>query len=328
MVKSMLGTQVSSARTSAPAYGFGSSTRAHAEKIFLSSEHAKLASKSNSPGPAVYTMRSTVGPQVDGALVSAPQWAFGSSPRFSGEVGNDKVPGPGMYEQRSALGVQASGAQPSQPIYGMGSSTRDHVQKVYISERHSTSLFSGVNSPGPASYTLQAAVGKQGASTKANQPNWVFGSNKRFQDPDLLQSAKLPSPDAYEAGSGVGPQVASTKRSAPLPGFGTSNRQHQAKLFMSPAHVRCSAWTIEHEAVCAVSSRAPVALALPLTLCRLPRAPQEKINYGKASPGPLTYLPPLNNQGRGSTFGKCDRWYTRKMALRVADTPSPCHYNV
>ena len=55
---------------------------------------------------------------------------------------------------------------------------------------------------------------------------------------------------------------------------------------------------------------------------------QEKTNYGKNSPGPCTYLPPLSTKHTGSTFGKCDRWYTHKMALRLADTPSPAQYNV
>ena len=86
-----------------------------------------------------------------------------------------------------------------------------------------------------------------------------------------------------------------TFTSAPLPGFGSSTRQHQSKLFLTPAH--------------------------------------EKINYGKASPGPLTYLPPITDMKRapgdgGSTFGKCDRWYTRKIAARFADNPSPAAYNI
>ena len=290
-VKSMLGAQVSSARMSAPAYGFGSSTRDQAEKIFMSREHSKLASKSISPGPAGYTMRSTVGPQVDGAILSQPMWAFGSDKRFNGEIPKDKVPGPGSYDSRSALGAQVSANYHSQPAFGLGSSTRDGVRKVYISEKHSSSIFTGATSPGPATYSLNAAVGKQAGSTKANQPNWVFGSNKRFLDPTLLTSAKLPGPDAYTAHSGLGPQVASPKRSSPLPGFGSSTRDHQSKLFLSPGH--------------------------------------EKTNYGKQSPGPCTYLPPINaRRAAGGSFGTCDRWYTAKIALRVADTPSPCHYNI
>lgn len=237
-VRSMLGPQVSSARHSYPAFGFGSSTREQAAKVFISAEHAKLQpTKSITPGPDGYTMRSTVGPQVNGAIPSAPQWVFGAAGRLDPLSRGVNVPGPGAYEQRSSLGAQVTGLYPSQPIFGMGTSTRDNVKGVYISEHHSNSTFQGVNSPGPATYSLNAAVGRQNASTKANQPTWVFGSSKRFADPSLLRSAKLPAPGAYDAPNGVGPQFASTKRTAPLPGFGTSNRAQVAKLYVSPAHV-------------------------------------------------------------------------------------------
>jgi len=237
-------------------------------------------------------MRSTVGPQVNGAIPSAPQWVFSAAGRFDVLNRGVKVPGPGAYEQRSSLGAQVTGLHPSQPVFGMGSSTRDNVKGVYISEAHSNSTFQGVNSPGPATYSLNAAVGRQNASTKANQPTWVFGSSKRFADPGLLRSAKLPAPGAYDAPNGVGPQYASTKRTAPLPGFGTSNRAHVAKLYVSPAHEKTKA-------------------------------------YGKASPGPLAYLPPIGQRNAPSFgFGTCDRWYTRKSALRLADNPSPAHYNI
>ena len=58
-------------------------------------------------------------------------------------------------------------------------------------------------------------------------------------------------------------------------------------------------------------------------------ASQEKVKgYGKASPGPLTYLPPLNEKAKGGAWGKCDRWYTRNIAMRVANNPAPSHYNI
>jgi len=290
-VRSMLGPQVSSSRSSAPVFGFGSSTRDQMAKIYISAEHAKLSTKTISPGPALYMMRSTVGPQVDGSLETAPQWAFGSAQRFV-IINKENVPGPGSYEQRSSMGAQGSSLMPTRPVFGMGSSTRDNVQRVYISEKHSSSIFTGVNSPGPASYTLHASVGRQGASTKGNQPSWVFGSNKRFRNPDLIRAAHLPAPDAYGAANGLGPQASSTKRSAPLPGFGTSNRAHAAKLFMTPAH--------------------------------------EKINYGKASPGPNTYLPPVQQRIAPSYgFGGCDRWYTRKIADRIVPkNVGPGSYNI
>ena len=42
-VRSMMGDQLVSSRVSAPAFGFGSSTRENREKMYYSEEHAKLA---------------------------------------------------------------------------------------------------------------------------------------------------------------------------------------------------------------------------------------------------------------------------------------------
>lgn len=289
-VRSMMGQQVNSNFASTPAYGFGSGTREHREKTFVSPEHSKLSIKSFSPGPAGYGAKSTIGPQVNGAIESQPQWVFGSGDRFDFKKKFAAV-GPGSYESRSSLGPQITG-QDSSPTYSMGTSTRDKVHKVYISEEHSNSALAGSTTKTVPYYDTGTAVGKQNSSLKANQPQWVFGSNGRFKDPDLLRSAKIPAPDAYGAPSGLGPQVEGTKRSAPLAGFGTSTRQHAEKIFTSPQ--------------------------------------QEKTkSYGKASPGPSSYLPPMVKKAPPSFgFGTCDRWHTRKMALRLGDTPSPAHYNV
>ena len=80
--RSMFGGQVHSKRRSAPSFGFGSSTRNQAAKVFLSSEHAKLSTPGFSPGPSAYTLRASVGSQADGRKTSAPQWVFGSNQRF------------------------------------------------------------------------------------------------------------------------------------------------------------------------------------------------------------------------------------------------------
>ena len=54
-------------------YGFGTSTRANREKVFVSHEHSLLAdSETRSPGPATYEQRPSIGPQVNGALESSP----------------------------------------------------------------------------------------------------------------------------------------------------------------------------------------------------------------------------------------------------------------
>ena len=99
----MLGDQVSSRRASAPKFGFGSATRAQAGKVFMSSEHAKLATVGFSPGPA-YTLAASVGTQVDGQKASSPQWVFGSADRFMGNTKpGDRNPGENPRTERDSF---------------------------------------------------------------------------------------------------------------------------------------------------------------------------------------------------------------------------------
>jgi len=253
-----------------------------------------------SPGPAVYTKKSTLGSQLESVNASEPQWVFGTSDRFSKPTKEAiKFPAANAYTLKPAIGAQTSSLCASQPIYGMGTSTRESVRKVYVSEGHSTSAFAGVGSPGPASYTLKSAVGPQLLSVKQTPAAWAFAKNARFQDPDLKRQSKLPAPNAYEQPSSVGNQLVSTRQTAPLPGFGTSTRENMNKVFLTPAH--------------------------------------EKVQHGKASPGPLSYSlqASIGNQNMSPKrnlpswgFGSCDRWYTRNMAKRHADIPAPGAYNI
>jgi len=304
-VRSMLGTQTLANKISAPSYGFGSGTRDHREKLFESEAHSLRQVTNKSPGPAVYNKDGTLGLNVDSELPTLPQWRFGTGERFSKPTKEQlKFPGPGgsaesPIQMKSSVGQQVTSLSPSNPVYSLGTSTRGGVQKVYLSDKHSMSQFQGHISPGPAGYSLKGALGKQDGSNDITQPSWVFGSNQRFRDPDLERAGKLPSPDKYTKPSGVGLQSDSTKRSAPLPGFGTSTRENAAKVFLTPAH--------------------------------------EKVNFGKVSPGPLSYTltPGVGKQvasGKRESpsfgFGSNDRWYTRKIAERHGNYPAPGAYNV
>jgi len=295
--KTMFGTQATSRRRSAPMFGFGSSTRNQAAKVFLSQEHAKLSTPSFSPGPSAYTLRASVGSQADGRKASAPQWVFGSSDRFiqasRKEVQN---PGPGSYDMQSSNGTQVSSSKQTQPMFGFGSAERSHVEKVFVSEDHNKSLF-GIESPGPMMYTLENAVGKQTLGPKSNQPSWVFASSERFRYDHVKRAATSPGPGAYTLGASVGPQVASTKHSAPLPGFGTSNREQMSKLYISAEH--------------------------------------EKALSGNNSPGPCNYaLPegtgrqPLSkySSAPGWGFGSAQRWQKDASQKSGAATPGPGTY--
>jgi hypothetical protein len=168
-----------------------------------------------------------------------------------------------------------------------------------VSEEHSISTFSGVGSPGPATYSGVAGVGKQYSSCKGSEPCWGFGTNERFKDPSLKAAAKQPAPGAYEIASSVGPQAVGRFASAPLFGMGTSTRENMDKVYTSAAQERTK-------------------------------------SFGKISPGPIYTLqdsigpqrlsPKAGSPSRG--FGSCDRWYTQKLAARFGNTPAPGAYNV
>lgn len=261
---------MSSKRTSAPSYGFGSSTREHQEKVFVSQEHAALIAAPCSPGP-VYDQRASIGPQVNGALESAPRYGFGTSNRehaakvyISSEhekvSGGRDAPGPGTYDAESGIGQQPDSKKATLPRYGFGSSTREHQQKVFVSAEHNKTSDYGKASPGQK-YTLTPAVGTQvlsyGASPYApggarrirngSQPSWVMGKSQRFEREG---GERAPGPGTYAVRAAVAPQVDSSKPSLPRFGFGTSNREHAAKVYISS----CAHWRRE-------GSRRPPACA-------------------------------------------------------------------
>ena len=132
---STFGSQRSSRLTSQPMFGFGSSTRDHSARLFVSDMHAKsgAAVTAKGPGPGVYSLNSSIGTQVrpsrDLAHAppprasrthpnpkrhphpcchpccaqatsrghSAPSWGFGKASRFDGRAYTTDTPGPGSY---------------------------------------------------------------------------------------------------------------------------------------------------------------------------------------------------------------------------------------
>lgn len=126
--KSMFGVQELSRRRTAPAHGFGSSTRNHASKVFMGPEHAKTSSLSCTPGPC-YEVNGACGSQYDSGKLSPPQWCFGTAERFS-RSSRDKAPGPGAYENAGSFGRQGLSSRTSYPLYGFGTVDRNMASKV------------------------------------------------------------------------------------------------------------------------------------------------------------------------------------------------------
>ena len=129
--KSMFGTQALSSRRSTPSYGFGSSTRSHADKVYMGPEHAKTMSMSVTPGP-LYDLEGACQEQANSGKVSPPQWGFGTQARFSGQL-RKHTPGPGSYNSNSSFGTQRSSHNTSYPLYGFGAVDRNTASKVRTS---------------------------------------------------------------------------------------------------------------------------------------------------------------------------------------------------
>jgi hypothetical protein len=131
--KSMFGVQELSRRRTAPAHGFGSSTRNHASKVFMGPEHAKTSSLSCTPGPC-YEVAGACGSQHDSGKVSPPQWCFGTAERFS-RTSRGKHPGPGAYENAGSFGKQDLSNRSTFPLYGFGTVDRSMAAKVRAARR-------------------------------------------------------------------------------------------------------------------------------------------------------------------------------------------------
>jgi hypothetical protein len=102
-----------------------------------------------------------VGPQPVGLSESAPEWKFGADQRW--ERGNRSTldnPAPGKYDAASGIGNQADSKKVSLPHFGFGTSTREDQERVFVTQEHNKTLF-GRLSPGPSTYTLNPAMGKQ-----------------------------------------------------------------------------------------------------------------------------------------------------------------------
>lgn len=63
-VTAAIGPQNSSTKPSTPRFGFGTSTREHAAKVYISSEHEKVTGGRDAPGPGAYPIGSMTGAQI------------------------------------------------------------------------------------------------------------------------------------------------------------------------------------------------------------------------------------------------------------------------
>ena len=177
-----VGKQTQSKAVTEGSFGFGTSTRDHAEKVFIGKEQAKVFFGMESPGPAAYKVSSGVGKQPESRNTTEPGFTI---PR--GGRGKDvdmerarKLPGAGQYRTVDGVGAQPRSENRTAPKYGFGTSSRDGANKVFLGKEQAK-VFLGLESPGPASLGPKAfgGTGKQLLSTRASAPKATFGTGVR-----------------------------------------------------------------------------------------------------------------------------------------------------
>ena len=188
------GQQTSSSIRSQPKFGFGSAGRQHVEKVFVSEEHNKSLFGTQSPGPASYGIKGSLGKQDTSRLGTGetqPSWVFGSTKRFQYDHVKRAAnsPGPGQYGYSTGVGRQSLSTRQSSPNFGFGTSDRSHQAKVYMSPEHEK-MNHGLQSPGPATYGLNGSVGVQRLSKDHSAASWCAATPL----PPCIPNLRAPRP--------------------------------------------------------------------------------------------------------------------------------------
>ena len=170
-----------------------------------------------------------IGPQPDSRKSNAPAFGFGAADRNASskvyvskehsKVDFGKL-GPGaVYETKSSFGKQVDAKKRSPASVGFGSADRFLQPSAARAKRNP-------QVPGPGSYPLPKAVGKQTQSKAVTEGSFGFGTSTRDHAEKVFigkEQAKVffgmesPGPAAYKVSSGVGKQPES--RNTTEPGF-------------------------------------------------------------------------------------------------------------
>ena len=190
---SSVGRQIYSTNTSFPHYGFGTSDRAMAARVFISPQHSECGSIGlSSPGPASINNTSR------GMGEGSHKFGFGTDGRWTREQMRlsqaSEQPGPGTYTMDSAQSQYASSSSPKEASYGFGTSNRAHAEKISVSNAHAQGG-AFVLSPGPASRSSgpTSSMGRQASTRGRTAPMSSFGKASRWS----LKIDTTPGPGAY-----------------------------------------------------------------------------------------------------------------------------------
>lgn len=192
-----VGPQVLAKFRTEPLPGFGTAERKNVRKVWISQEHQKTDMYGlNSPGPATYALKTTLGRQDESTIPSTPTWVIAGRRNEKGAWKN--TPGPAEYTMIPAVGVQPDSRRPSSATPSFGSGTRNQRAKIYLGDGHEKASH-GKNTPGPAAnYQLIPSVGKQIHSKTRDNPSATFSRASRWASYEReIKKNSTPGPGAY-----------------------------------------------------------------------------------------------------------------------------------
>lgn len=197
---SSVGKQLVSTKSSSASYGFGSATRDHTDRVFISTAHSSAASvRPDGPGPAnKHAITGTIGRSE--ALLAARTAQFSSDSRFKYASQLKRLastPGPGAYALGGSIGRQLTSNRATSNAYGFGSGDRRHAGKVFISSEHAKTVNIDA-SPGPAIVAGPSAFGKSSSTRGPTSNSWSFSKADRFgYQSRTIAANNTPGPGSY-----------------------------------------------------------------------------------------------------------------------------------
>mmetsp|Transcript_17254 Transcript_17254/g.42808 ORF Transcript_17254/g.42808 Transcript_17254/m.42808 type:complete len:292 (+) Transcript_17254:51-926(+) len=235
-------------RGSAPKWGFGSSVREQAQKVYISKSHSVDVLGIDSPGPVYGLSGATPGPKFGfGTNKRAGLENPNSYPPTSNDLLHIEQPLPDKYKHKRAgnakIGTSLRTAQvnapgldgyapgmlspgPAQYTANFGSANRMPPAFTMASKTKTGASKYDVR-PGPQAYSLPAGLGAQPNARKPSLPRYSFGKAPRFKN--KIEAVSLAEPGGDHDGTLRLKFQRNAERAATWK-LGSSTRQQQGRL--------------------------------------------------------------------------------------------------
>jgi len=202
--RSQLGSQVESEKRTAPSVGFGSAPRFDSrETQFISKGHSRAMLPRWTPGPGEYKLEGACGEQASSTKTSKASYSLSSDDRFGTSNREQKalgrIPGPGLYSYSHSVGTQVASTKASAGKAHFGTETRRAIHTI---PKAGESMFYSRDTPGPGTYVVPGAVGKQQDGAKKTEQQLKFTKDERSMNTETIEmknARETPGPGHYNS---------------------------------------------------------------------------------------------------------------------------------